>query len=146
MSPVTHQTPVQLNDLVGVHSVDGDGATVDENGQVFLLRIDGRIHAFCEDPADGYRSMLRRVEILADSDADVRCVTAFEPRTCHFAKYNSRNIFDDVLVVTDDQTGDVILEIGTVYSCLVPIFVGHWRPIPRGISLADFGRTVSSSR
>jgi hypothetical protein len=139
-----HQDAITLDDLVGTHVIDGVGefvvSTPDDpcssDARVFLLRLDGHVHAFREDANDGYRSMLRVVEVLADDHADVRRVVSFAPRPCRFDKRAQRleaDRTDDVLVVTDDATGSVLLEIGTENTDdYYPSFISHWTPIKMG--------------
>lgn len=139
---------LRLTDLVGSHVVDGVGEYTPpgplrsfpdltscwQPARAFLLRIDDRVYAFHEPPGSHRRWCV--VEPLAEDHEDVRRVARFAARTCHFAKRaelvkveGREDRRDDVLVMTDDKTRRVLLEIGAEgMDAYYATFVLRWLP------------------
>lgn len=152
-------TLVTLESLAGLHMLDARGEFVgnkehdwqDGSPRVVLLRLDGVIYWFQEDPSDGYRSSLSHVRVARPDDIPDGALAAFPERlvSCALrtepnhdwywrseadedATYGQRR--DEVLVGTDEATGTVLFEIGTEnLNDYYPSFVSHWTPpeVPR---------------
>lgn len=130
-----------LDALIGIHVVDGVGEFISpvespyyntSDVRVFLLRIDGRVHVFQEDPDDGYRSCLGSSQVSEDPDVIRRIVPFPQPLTCNFIKRPRLYDFlrnDDVIAVLDEKTGLIHAEIGTENFDDYPCFIASWSPI-----------------
>lgn len=131
------EMPVELEALVGLHVLDGRGEYVatgggydkNEDALVTLLRLDGVVYCFAEDPQDGYRSCLGPVTV---TDVHERLV-AFPPMVVNARlRTFGRSEFSDgafVLYLVNEQTGLVVMEVGTEnIDDYYPSFLSHWTP------------------
>lgn len=133
---------IPLSDLCGLRMLDARGEFVgekqhdwhDDSPRIVVLRLDGVLYWFQEDPSDGYRSMLSHVRVALDSDLPAGCLAAFPPRlvSCAVRTKSTEEQYgesDEVLVGTDEATGTVLFEIGTHnYDDYYPSFVSRWTP------------------
>lgn len=111
---------MELKDLCGQHVLQGvdynitytretwDGSAEDVTGVLF--RLDGVSYLAIEDPDDGWRSRCEELVVVETiprhtiPDAQVVCSMMEDSLL-------ERN---DVLVVRDSQTGEIVLEVGTM--------------------------------
>jgi hypothetical protein len=122
---------VALNALVGRHLLTGHGEFINnkypglfsDNARVVLLRLDGDICAFAEDPDDGYRSALGTVTHINDGDIPPGAFTGTPVVLVNCQLKNG-----EVLVGTDSD-GHEWFRVGTDRSDgWYPAFVGEWYP------------------
>ena len=110
---------MQLSDLVGIREFSGiedgtirepDGWGGEETCKCIRFTLDGVCYMAVEDPEDGYRSHCKALRI-----SDKEPIIKFPP-VLVFAEHRTRGDWeetDDVLVLRDATTSEVILEIGT---------------------------------
>lgn len=120
---------VELKELLGKHVLTGvdfgmkpKATEWDEAANTMSFVLDGRTLTAAEDPDDGYRSSLE--ELLETPDVVVKNV--FVP--CHVV---GRAINEDVDVVelVDEQTGKVVLAVGTADADdYYPSYVADFTP------------------
>ena len=110
---------MELKDLCGQHVLQGVdygikytrdsryGGTEEVTG--ILFRMDGVSYLAIEDPDDGYRSRCEELVVVKEIP---KIKLPDVPVVCSMMEDNhfERN---DVLVVRDSQTGEVVLEVGT---------------------------------
>ncbi len=133
---------ITLESLVGLRMLDARGEFVgskehgrrrgrqrrDWQERVVVLRLDGVLYWFQEDPNDGYRSALSHVRIARFGDVPPGALAEFPAR---FVNCWLRTKPDEVLVGTDEATGTVLFEIGTAdVATYYPGFISHWMPPP----------------
>lgn len=136
---VERQT-VTLESLCGTRMLDGHGEFVgvrgeyqDSSPRVFVLRLDGQLYAFQEDPSDGYRSMLDCVLTIDAADLPPGSTVMFPPRvvevrlrTAPLATSMYRQE-DRVLYGVDEASSLVVFEVGTENADdYYPSFVSRW--------------------
>lgn len=143
MSDVKAQ--VGLDELVGMRMLDGRGEFVDkstdrytEDAAVVVLRLDGEMYWFQEDPGDGYRSGLNWARRCSADELPGGSFVEFPARLVSCAVRTKPDGQDDdvrypqvdeVLVGTDEATGTVLFEIGTANTDdYYPYFVHAWHP------------------
>ena len=132
---------VQLKDLVGVHILTGVdfepyGRTFQSSYDGFYpesivnFTIDGITYTAVEDKEDGYRSSMK--EIFASDlklkntfhPVMVQCAMSLEPEAC-----SSNGEYDQILQITDMETGKIILEVGTNHTDdYYPCFIASFSP------------------
>lgn len=135
-------TAVGLDALCGLRMLDARGEFVGvpthdfaaDNPRVVVLRLDGDLYWFQEDPDDGYRSSLSHVRIAVPEDLPSGSLAEFPPRLVSCAVRDKPHHdyglqLDNVLVGTDEATGTVLFEIGTEnIDDYYPCFVSRWTP------------------
>lgn len=135
---------VTLESLRGLRMLDARGEFVsaepaddwrDRDARVVILRLDGTLYWFQEDPDDGYRSSMSHVRIADARDLPDGCLATFEPRlvNCELrTKPEDEHSWisrDEVLFGIDEATGMVLFEIGTEnLDDYYPYFVSRWTP------------------
>lgn len=135
-----------LEALCGLHWLDARGEIIgtkkewdDDAPRVVVLRLDGILCWFQENPSDGYRSSLSHVRIAEPGDLPSGALAAFPKRlvSCQVRKQpvdpwpDSYPRFDHVLMGTDEATGTLLFEIGTENTDdYYPSFISHWSPPP----------------
>jgi hypothetical protein len=143
---VTEQTPciVDLSELCGLRWLDARGEFVgaredkyDDAPRVVILRLDGTLYWFQEDPSDGYRSSLSHVRVALPDDLPAGCLAAFTARLVSCAvrtksfdeRFHDPERRDEVLIGIDEATGSVLFEIGTEHvDDYYPSFISYWMP------------------
>ncbi len=118
---------MELKDLAGKHVLEGVDIVVHylngEKANSMILLLGGVCYAFVEDPEDGYRSCLDRVEVLHDH----KMVNTFVPHLV-----NVTHIDDDckdALVIKDILSDSIVIEVGTwMHDEYYPTFVSSWEP------------------
>lgn len=139
---VTPADTVEIGDLVGLRVIDGVGEFIsarreqwEEDARVFMLRIDGVLHAFAEDASDGYRSCLRDIVRASGDMIDGHRLVSFPPIVCNVVKCPRSG--DDLIVFINERTDLCVLEIGTSDADdYYPSFVARWTP--EGARLPDW--------
>lgn len=132
-------TALQLEDLAGLHVLDGRGEFIldkDEdayrydNCTAWLLRLDDIIYLFQEDPSDGYRSSLKEVRVVQRSDIPSGGFVEFAPIVvmCRMqTKPGPWRTEDHRLYGVHEGTGRVIFEVGTEnIGDYYPSFIARW--------------------
>jgi len=136
---------VALEDLCGQRMLSGRGEMVlesaetsDDNAFVVVLRLDGTLYWFQEDPEDGYRSSLKAIKKLRGWPQDVPRSTfvALDPVmvTLRIRRESAEPELDstrrdEVLYGLDERTGLVLFEVGTEdTNDYYPRFVHRWSP------------------
>ena len=113
---------MELKDLAGRHKFSG----VDYTPEAVLFCLDGITYFAEEDPDDGYRSYLRELKV-----SDTPCKNTFpeEDVICeHKDSYDGYG-HDDILIIKNPQTRNVILKIGTAdVDDYYPTCVMEYRP------------------
>lgn len=127
-----------LTDLVGEHLLTGvelgvrkhdPGEVWDEDANTIAFILDGITYVAVEDPSDGYRSSMKKLELgdpglVKNTFAPIHVTAAFGPSGGR--DYEDR---DEVLEFREVSTGALILEVGTDNADdYYPSFVGNWRP------------------
>ena len=128
---------VTLDDLVGMRNLTAMWRGVEtvewcgenQDVQCVLLRFDGLVYRFIEDPNDGYRSMLREVVVLSEATVLPPGTAVFEMVVECRKRPNGEYGTNDVHYAVNEQTGLVVLEIGTTNTDdYYPSFVFSWTP------------------
>ena len=143
---------VPLETLVGLRLLDARGEFVgpkehdwqDGSARVVLMRLNGVLYWFQEDPSDGYRSALSHVRIAGLADVPPGALVEFPPRlvncwirtkpTVEFYTDDQGDEFytdqrDEILVGVDEATNTILFEIGTDnLDDYYPSFISHWTP------------------
>jgi hypothetical protein len=132
---------VNLADLAGTHVLSARGVFVspdraewaDRDATVVVLRLDGVLYAFHEDPSDGYRSSLASVLVLQPGDIPSGALAVFDPmvveaRLCaRITDWSSSR--DEVLYFVRESDDLVIAEVGTTnLDDYYPNFHHTWTP------------------
>jgi hypothetical protein len=140
---------VKLQDFVGktyLFDARGEGEVRPEYewnspANAYAFRFDGRIYLVREDESDGYRSSHDDVREATEEDLGTITMVEFPtPLVVHCVhrtagEYGARD--DDVLVVINDATDLVIMEIGTTNADdYYPSF--HFRWLPEGEPYVDY--------
>ena len=101
----------QLKDLCGKHILQGIEWQSVENNELnaIAFKLDGIVYLAIEDEADGWRSYCKE---LKTSNKDVRFHIPDTEVMCSMMK-NTFSETNDVLVITDINTGKIVLEVGT---------------------------------
>jgi len=127
---------MELQDLVGSHVLDAvdfsteqvkewDGELEDCNAVRF--RLDGKCYVAIEDPDDGYRSSMRELIVIENTEmknifTPLKVVGKY--RTCGHYGEN-----DDILELVDAVTDKVVLEVGTEdINSYYPAFISSFHP------------------
>lgn len=131
---------MKLKDLAGLHKLSGvdTGTLTRDNGfwgkekcNYIKFTLDGVHYLAVEDPSDGYRS---RCERLVITEEPPRFTFPPQEMICSMMPdddgWGYRN---DVLVLKDKATGEVVLEVGTqnydnYYPCC------HFRYVPENMA------------
>lgn len=132
---------VELSTLCGLRELDARGEFIgvkaehqDDSPRVVVLRLDGVLYWFQEDPSDGYRSSLSHVRIAAAPDIPRGGIAEFPSRlvNCWLSTAPTDNFYnqrDEVLVGLDEATHSVLFEIGTTnLDDYYPSFIAEWNP------------------
>lgn len=128
---------MELSDLVGAHMLSGVDTgrmtVVDEywgeeqDCQFVKFTLDGVHYSAVEDPEDGYRSRCRDLVISAEPPK-----YSFPPQLmrCYMKEDDSDfGHHNDILVMEDALTGEVVLEVGTSdYDYYYPCCHFEYRP------------------
>jgi hypothetical protein len=125
---------IELSYLIGPHTIDGradfvmplvDAYGYNEDAHVFVMRLDGQLYWFQEDPSDGYRSGLAHSR---------RCDPAELPAGS-FAEFPAMDIeieagdADNDTLIGRTPFGAVLFEVGTCNAGdYYPSFVATWNP------------------
>lgn len=128
---------MELKDLVGEHQLDAvdfesEGVAPEyEDCQVIRFRLNGVVYRVIEDPEDGYRSAMRKIEVATGATmrnrfVPVRVRAVYKTRDKHETEC-------DILELFNASTGRLVLEVGTedvedYYPCFVASF--HLDGIP----------------
>ncbi len=137
-----HVEYVELESLVGLHVLDGRGEFVgaregewhDQSPRVFVLRLDGVLYWFQENPSDGYRSSLSHVRICEATDLPPGSFATFPPmlvsvRLQTQPEPDSYRKRDHRLYGVSEATGRIVFEVGTTNTDdYYPNFVARWEP------------------
>ena len=133
---------MELSDLVGTHMLSGveiGYMTVTneywcetQNCQYVKFTLDGIHYSAVEDPNDGYRSWCRELVISEEPPR-----YSFQPQLMRcYMKEDDDDGFgygNDILVMEDARTGEVILEVGTAdYNAYYPCC--HFEYYPEGMA------------
>ena len=112
---------VELDALVGEHMLDAVDTYTDkfnmygdhfEAALAIKFCLGGTVYIAIEDPADGYRSMMKEVAVATNTKD--RKVTNIFPACKVLAKKKADNYqHNDTLEFIDVVTGKVVLEVGT---------------------------------
>ena len=113
--------------------------------QMLRFRLDGIMYCVTEDPDDGYRSSMRDIQI-----SDVPAMNLFTPEAVRVRYLDKKaNTWGsgehecDLLEVTSETTGEVLLLVGTDDADdYYPSFVAEWHP--EGLSANADRRTGSN--
>ena len=133
---------IELEALVGLRVLDGRGEFIGEKRDyysdraptVFVLRLDGVLYWFQEDPDDGYRSSLNYVRTAEIGDLPPGSFVEFPPMTVNVGiqtrppagDYSTR---DYRLYGVNEATGLVVFEVGTTnLDDYYPSFTARWDP------------------
>jgi len=124
---------IELASLVGDRVIDARADFVadaknihDEDAHVAVLRLDGVLYWFQENPSDGYRSMLGHIRIVEASELPPGALIEFE-RIAVDIKESAEEAQDTIIGMT--KSGSVLFEIGTRnFDDYYPSFVSHWHP------------------
>lgn len=117
---------MKLSDLVGKRCLMGVGMGSAEyygtEYEYLEFNLDGVTYRAVEDPDDGYRSYCSKLQIVP-----------YLPKVNGFIQdvicSMSTNAGDDVLVMTNAETGETLLEVGTeAYNDYYPCCHFYWRP------------------
>jgi hypothetical protein len=133
---------IDLSSLVGPHVIDGRADFVmpltleyggHEDAHVFVLRLDGKLHWFQEDPGDGYRSGLDHVRICDPSELPPGSFSEFPPMnvdiTAKTETVNDGYRAEHDLLIGTTASGSVLFEVGTCnIDDYYPSFVATWTP------------------
>ncbi len=132
---------IELDSLCGLHVIDGRASFIagkqhatDENATVFVLRLDGVLYWFQEDPDDGYRSSLGVARVCTLEELAPGAFVEFEPimvavRMQTDPEPGSYSTRDDRLYGINEATGLVLFEVGTEnLDDYYPSFVARWDP------------------
>ncbi len=124
---------MEFKDLVGLHELSGIDTSIEliqwgnwsENANVYLFVLDGITYKAVEDPADGYRSMCKELEICID-----KVSYRFPPqKVVGKMKDDDKYGNNDVIQFYDFITDKLVLEIGTEnYDDWYPTCVMNWYP------------------
>jgi hypothetical protein len=123
---------MELKDLVGEHELSGldtftNKATnpYDDDGDGYRFVLDGVTYCAIEDPSDGYRSMLRDLEIT-----DENVSYNFPPQKVIGKMRNDEEYSkNDVIEFYDAITNKLVLAIGTDnYDDYYPSCIMEWNP------------------
>jgi len=133
-----------LEAMCGLRLLDGRAEFVTSAGpddhsggdhiRVFVLRLDGAMYWFQEDPQDGYRSSLGIIKRIDVNDLPPGSFISFPPITveCRIQtkpEIGSYREDDYRFYGVNEQTGLVIFEVGTEnYHDWYPMFVALWTP------------------
>lgn len=123
-------------DARGEFVVPGQYAGGLENAHTELLRLDGVLFAFTEDPSDGYRSMLAGARPIMEAEIPPGSLSSFAPRVVTIHHFGGDN--HNVIVGVDERIGLALFEIGEIdLDDYYPSFVASWTP--EGASSAYLG-------
>lgn len=120
---------ITLESLVGKHTLSGvdmfdvpPGKDDYESANAIRFTLDGVTYVAVEDPDDGYRSMLDRVEL-----SDTPTTNAFPG--CLVLASMDADTNNDTLELRDVKNGKVVLRVGTDQAHdYYPWFVAEWTP------------------
>lgn len=134
---------MELSDLTGLHTLSGvdvgDMEVEDEwSGELQFCQyvkftLDGVHYMAVEDPDDGYRSRCRDLVI-----SDTPPKYSFRPQSmnCYMKANDEGGYKNDILIMEDIQTGEIILEVGTGdYNDYYPYC--HFLYRPEGMACND---------
>jgi hypothetical protein len=133
VADITDIATVDLDSLVGVHTLDGVDLSTErverygslENANVMRLRLDGKVYTAVESPDDGYRSSMDRMFV-----EDCKINNEFPPVQV-LARKKDRTSYqvNDTIELIDLVTGKVVVEVGTDNSDdYYPSFVSAFWP------------------
>jgi hypothetical protein len=119
---------MELKDLVGLHTLTAVSNDVvrnnwDEDANYFNFKLDGVVYTVEEDPADGYRSMMKEIRVSAIDLPD-----AFPPQLV-MGTMDIGGSDDEILTLMDVTTGLPVIQVGTEnYDNYYPVFVANYMP------------------
>lgn len=127
---------MELKELVGKHFLSGIETGTEERSKRFYgnetvsyvkFCIDGVNYMAVEDPCDGYRSYCSDLDI---SETPCKIQIPTTEVLCTMRPNDDRwGVNNDVLVLTDCETGLVVLEVGTANTNdYYPYCVMEWTP------------------
>lgn len=99
----------ELKELCGKHILQGVEWRHEENKNAVAFKLDGIVYLAIENEADGWRSYCEELKI---SNKDVHFHIPDTDVMCNMME-NTFSELNNVLVITDINTGKVILEVGT---------------------------------
>ena len=110
---------MELSDLVGTHELSGvetgricvdDSWGESQDCNFVKFTLDGVHYMAVEDPEDGYRSRCRELVVSDDPPR-----YAFPPQAmkCYMKNEEDGGYDNDILVMQDEVTDEIILEVGT---------------------------------
>lgn len=125
---------MKLKDLTGVHKLSGvdtgtltrDGLWKEEHCNYIKFTLDGIHYLAIEDPDDGYRS---RCEDLVITEEPPRFMFPPQRVVCSMMPDDVWGNRNDVLILKDSVTGEIVLEVGTEnYDDYYPCCHFHYVP------------------
>jgi hypothetical protein len=135
-APTAAWRDVTIDEIVGSgpplpRVLDAVGEVGANNARCFYVRLDGVVHAFVEDANDGYRSALDHARVLVNLSALVvpLVLAPVYPPMVVRAMIRPPSDRHNILVLINEATGSVVLEIGTEYiDDYYPGFISSWTP------------------
>lgn len=127
----------QLDDLVGIHTVDARGQKNIGDAFAGFLRIDDVVYVFQEDPCDGYRSHFGEIRRASADDLEGVTLSTFALRVCSFSMVVGTDEASPsnyrgscyILIAIDEATNLRIFETGTEnLDDYYPSFIFSWTP------------------
>lgn len=99
----------KLKELCGKHILQGVELMSIESKNAVAFKLDGIVYLAIENEADGWRSYCEELRI---SNKDVRFHIPDTDVMCSMMK-NTFSELNNVLIITDINTGKIVLEVGT---------------------------------
>lgn len=137
-----------LKELCGEHVLQGveygtvenkDAYAWEDKCGCFKFMLDGVTYCAVEDPDDGYRSYCR--DIYVDNTPPRFRIP--DTKVIGSMKEDDQWGRNDILVLRDVKTGEVVLEVGTAaYTDYYPAYVAEWHPENLSCNYWTDGRTV----
>jgi hypothetical protein len=129
---------MELKELVGLHKLDAvdyfteevvpyEGAEYFDTANCIVFRFDGVAYRAIENPSDGYRSSMEKIDVLPN--AIMKNVFPSIEVFCRYLDEGTYGESSDLLIVHDLINSKVVLEVGTKNSSdYYPSFVANFRP------------------
>ena len=126
---------IKLKDLVGLHALDAVDYSTEQvkdydgfqDANCITFRLNGVVYRVIEDPSDGYRSSMEKIEIIPK--AKMKNVFNKTKVFCIHATKGTYGDTSDLLQIYDAKSAKLILEVGTEnVSDYYPCFVAKFSP------------------